>query len=70
MIIIHIIPSTPTYPAVADLRVTAERGDDPELYEIVAKGFDALNMPASAARMRARRDHYHRLREHEKTSHT
>lgn len=55
---IQILPNQVTYPAVAELRVLAESQADPQLYELVAKGFDALNMPASAARMRDRRNHY------------
>lgn len=58
---ITILPNEVTYLTVAELRITAERGCDPALYELAAKGFDALNMPSAAARMRERRDYYFRV---------
>lgn len=56
-----ILPPVVTYDSVARLRIIAEQRDDPELYELVAKGFDALIMPSAAASMRERRDYYLRF---------
>lgn len=58
---ITILPNEVTYLTVAELRITAERGCDPALYELAAKGFDALIMPSAAASMRERRDYYLRF---------
>lgn len=55
---IQTLPNQVTYSAIAELRVIAESQADPQLYDLVAKGFDALNMRSSAAAMRRRRDHY------------
>ena len=58
---LQIIPTLVMYDDVARLRITTEQGSDPVLYEIVARGFDALDMPAAAEAMQRKADHYRSL---------
>ena len=59
---IQTIPQQLTYVSVAKLRMEAEKGCDPDLYEMAASGFDALDMPAASIAMRRRAEHYRSLK--------
>ena len=56
-----ILPNSPTLDQAYALRVIAERGCDPALYEFAARTFDLFDMPAASMAMRRRAEHYARF---------
>lgn len=53
-----VVPTQADYNLAADLRILAEQGDDPRIYEQAAEAFDAIGFSLSARRMRDRAAYY------------